>query len=100
MFENSTKEDLITVLHEMGETVYSDRRILELKQKMLSCKAYLEDEEFVCDFLDTTIEDRMQDGKQNESRIREAMHKEETEARLKAEEEVKAVKEKRKMEEE
>ncbi|GFY70109.1 hypothetical protein TNIN_455501 [Trichonephila inaurata madagascariensis] len=43
----------------MGETDDSDLVILEVKQKLFSCKAYLEDEEFVCDFLDTTIEDRM-----------------------------------------
>ncbi|GFU92989.1 hypothetical protein TNCV_2081351 [Trichonephila clavipes] len=43
----------------MGETVDSELGILELKQKLLSRKAYLEDEEFVCDFLDTAIEDRM-----------------------------------------
>ncbi|GFS54745.1 hypothetical protein TNIN_484271 [Trichonephila inaurata madagascariensis] len=54
MFENATKEDLVTVLHEIGEAVDSDLGILELKQKLLSCKAYLEDEEFVCDFLETT----------------------------------------------
>ncbi|GFS46947.1 hypothetical protein TNIN_63471 [Trichonephila inaurata madagascariensis] len=35
-----------------------DLGIQELKQKLLSCKAYLEDEEFDCNFLDTMIEDR------------------------------------------
>ncbi|GFW38775.1 hypothetical protein TNCV_3881421 [Trichonephila clavipes] len=60
MFENATKEDSVTVLHKMGETVDSDLGILELKQKLLQCKAYLEDEEFVCDVLATMIEDRME----------------------------------------
>ncbi|GFT03612.1 hypothetical protein TNCV_3135791 [Trichonephila clavipes] len=41
----------------MGETGDSDLVILELK--LLLFKAYLEDEEFVYDFLDTMIEDRM-----------------------------------------
>ncbi|GFY79734.1 hypothetical protein TNIN_393441 [Trichonephila inaurata madagascariensis] len=133
MIEKATKEDLVTVLHEIGETVDSDLGILELKQKLLLCKTYLADEEFVCSFLDTTIEDRMEKEEcrkkidqyrkkeeeyrkgieehrkraeerrlereqelefsriearrktENETRIREARHKEETEARLKAE---------------
>ncbi|GFT34677.1 hypothetical protein TNCV_1536131 [Trichonephila clavipes] len=59
MCENVTK-DLVTVLREMGETVDSDLGILELKQK-LSCKEYVEDKEFVCDFLDTMIEERMEE---------------------------------------
>ncbi|GFX19615.1 hypothetical protein TNCV_2075231 [Trichonephila clavipes] len=72
MFENSTKEDLRMVLHEMGETVDFDLGILELRQKLLLYKAYLEDEESVCDFLDTTIEDRME----KECRKREEYGKE------------------------
>ncbi|GFU48043.1 hypothetical protein TNCV_4968241 [Trichonephila clavipes] len=39
----------------MGETIDPVQGILELKQKLLSCKEYLEDEEFVCDFSDTTV---------------------------------------------
>ncbi|GFS73996.1 hypothetical protein TNCV_108691 [Trichonephila clavipes] len=98
------------VLHEMGETVDSDLVVLELKQKLLLCKMYLEDEEFVCDVLATMIEDRMEKEEhrkkaeecrleqkqelelvriearwktENETRIREARHKEEMEeARL------------------
>ncbi|GFY64578.1 hypothetical protein TNIN_98521 [Trichonephila inaurata madagascariensis] len=113
MFENATKEDLVTVLNEMGETVDSDLGVMELKQKLLLCKAYLEDEEFVCDVLATMIEDRMEKGyrkraeerrlerkgelelariearrkTENETTIRETRHKEEKETRLRVEEE-------------
>ncbi|GFY75913.1 putative splicing factor 3b subunit 2 [Trichonephila inaurata madagascariensis] len=62
MFENATKEDLITVLHELGETVDSDLGILEIEARQKT---------------------------ENEIRIREARHKEEKEARLRAEEEAK-----------
>ncbi|GFY53130.1 hypothetical protein TNIN_187271, partial [Trichonephila inaurata madagascariensis] len=92
MFENATKEDLVKVLCEMGETVGSDLQILELKQKLLSCNAYLEDEEFVCDFLDTTIEDRMKEeqGKKiKEYRKKEEYRKEIEEHRLEREHELK-----------
>ncbi|GFQ88915.1 hypothetical protein TNCT_688641 [Trichonephila clavata] len=47
------------VLVGMGETIDSDLRIPELKQKLLS-KAYLEYEELIRDDLATTIEDRME----------------------------------------
>ncbi|GFR26212.1 hypothetical protein TNCT_41141 [Trichonephila clavata] len=60
MLENATKEDLVTVLVEMRETVDADLGIMELKQKLMLSKAYLEDEEFVRDVLATTIEDRME----------------------------------------
>ncbi|GFY60951.1 hypothetical protein TNIN_306171 [Trichonephila inaurata madagascariensis] len=65
-FENAAKEDLVTVLHEMGETFDSHLEILELKHKLLLCKAYLEDEGFVCDALATMIEDRMEKEKKIE----------------------------------
>ncbi|GFS65896.1 hypothetical protein TNIN_146351 [Trichonephila inaurata madagascariensis] len=92
MFENAIKEDLITALREMGKTVDSDLGILELKQKLLPCKAYLEDEEFVCDFLDTTMEEEKQEcrleRKQELELARiEARRKTEDEARFKAKEE-------------
>ncbi|GFV21049.1 hypothetical protein TNCV_198921 [Trichonephila clavipes] len=110
MFEEVTKEDFIMVLHEMSGNRDTDMGILELKQKLLSCKMYLED---ICDLLDTTREDRMEEKcsereqknaawrekifgisqniearrkTENETRIREAKRKEETETRLKAEE--------------
>ncbi|GFY49641.1 hypothetical protein TNIN_386441 [Trichonephila inaurata madagascariensis] len=60
MFENVTKEDLLMVLLEMEETVDSDLGLLELRLKLLLCKAYLEDEEFICYFLATMIADRME----------------------------------------
>ncbi|GFY52724.1 hypothetical protein TNIN_147511 [Trichonephila inaurata madagascariensis] len=110
------------VLHKMGETIDSDLGILELKQKLLSCKVYLEDEEFVCDFLDTMIEDRMEKEYRKKEEYRkekedyrkraeecrlerkqelesariEARYKGEMETRLKAGEEAKAVEERRK----
>ncbi|GFR19804.1 hypothetical protein TNCT_426621 [Trichonephila clavata] len=108
MFENATKEDLVTVLVGMGETIDADLGIMKLKQKLMLSKAYLEDEEFVRDVLATTIEDRMEKEKieaarckaEKEARRREARHKAvieakvlearwriEEEARLRAEEE-------------
>ncbi|GFQ86295.1 hypothetical protein TNCT_401031 [Trichonephila clavata] len=60
MFENATKADLVTVLAEMGETVDADLGIMELKQKLMLSKAYLEDEEFFRDVLANTIEDKME----------------------------------------
>ncbi|GFR03194.1 hypothetical protein TNCT_340831 [Trichonephila clavata] len=50
----------------MRETVDTDLGIMELKQKLMLCKAYLEDEEFVRDVLATTIEDRMDRKKEEE----------------------------------
>ncbi|GFY68756.1 hypothetical protein TNIN_298251 [Trichonephila inaurata madagascariensis] len=67
----------------MGESVDSDLGILELKQKLFLCKAYLEVKEFVCNFLDTTIEDRM---KKEHRRKMEKYSKEIEEFRKRAEE--------------
>ncbi|GFS41963.1 putative splicing factor 3b subunit 2 [Trichonephila inaurata madagascariensis] len=76
-------------MHEMGETG-NDQGILKLRQKLLRCKAYLEDEEFVCDFLDTTIEDRME---------KEELRKREQERRKREEERRKRGEHRKKMEE-
>ncbi|GFY62254.1 hypothetical protein TNIN_78421 [Trichonephila inaurata madagascariensis] len=107
MSENTTKEDVITVLDGMGETVDSERGILELKQKLMLCKAYLEYEEFVRDVLGITIEDRMEKGRKENSRTRlerqqelklarieEARRKAEKEARLRSEEKARHIVEK------
>ncbi|GFR08788.1 hypothetical protein TNCT_272611 [Trichonephila clavata] len=103
MFENATKEDLVTVLAEMGETVDADLGIMELKQKLMLNKAYLEDEEFVRHVLATTIEDRME---KEEDRRKEEKYKEERrrneeeykEERKKKEEEFKKKAEERRLE--
>ncbi|GFS36371.1 hypothetical protein TNIN_188221 [Trichonephila inaurata madagascariensis] len=84
MFRGAEKKDLVVVLVEMGETVDPGMNAEDLKQKLIQSKAYLEDEEFVKDFLYTTIEERL----------------EEEQRKLKAEEEVKAVEERRKKKEE
>ncbi|GFQ73865.1 hypothetical protein TNCT_422701 [Trichonephila clavata] len=68
MLENATKEDLVTVLAEMGETVDADLRIRELKQKLMLSKAYLENEEFVRDVLATTIVDRTEKEEEKEKK--------------------------------
>ncbi|GFS37216.1 hypothetical protein TNIN_85681 [Trichonephila inaurata madagascariensis] len=120
MFGNATKEDLVMVLCEMGETVDSDLRIMELKHKLMLSKVYLEDKEFVCDVLAAMIEDRMEkeeyrkreekveechlERKQELARI-EARQKKENETRMaevgaSVEEEAKAVEERCKVEEE
>ncbi|GFR11506.1 hypothetical protein TNCT_119061 [Trichonephila clavata] len=88
MFEDATKEDLVMVLREMRETVAADLGIMELKQKLMLSKAYLEEEEFVRDVLATTIEDRMkkEEDKKKEEEYKEEHRKEEEEYRKKAEE--------------
>ncbi|GFR10545.1 hypothetical protein TNCT_88461 [Trichonephila clavata] len=94
MFENATKEDLVTVLVEMGEIVDADLGIMELKQKLMLIKAYLEDEKFVRGILATTIEDRMEkevyrkkeEKKKEEHRKKEEYKKKEEEFKKKAEE--------------
>ncbi|GFQ98373.1 hypothetical protein TNCT_60451 [Trichonephila clavata] len=65
----------------MGETVDADFEIMELKQKLMLSKAYLEDKEFVRDVFTTTIEDRME---KEEDRNKEEYRKKEF--RKKAEE--------------
>ncbi|GFQ66756.1 hypothetical protein TNCT_220551 [Trichonephila clavata] len=67
----------------MGETVDADLGIMELKQKLMLCKAYLEDEEFVRDVLATTIEDRME---KEEDRRKEEEYKKKKEEYKKKEE--------------
>ncbi|GFR20363.1 hypothetical protein TNCT_423691 [Trichonephila clavata] len=85
MFQNATKEDLVTVLIEMGGTVDADLGIMELKQKLMLSKAYLEDEEFVRYVLATMIEDRME----NEEYIKkEDFRKKAEERRLERKEEL------------
>ncbi|GFR24028.1 hypothetical protein TNCT_515251 [Trichonephila clavata] len=44
----------------MGETIDADLGVMELKQKLMLSKAYLEDGEFVRDVLAIMIEDRME----------------------------------------
>ncbi|GFQ99272.1 hypothetical protein TNCT_488581 [Trichonephila clavata] len=84
MFENATKEDLVTVLVEMGETVDGNLGIMELKQKLMLSKAYLEGEEFVRDVLATTIEDRMEkeEDRKKEEEYKEECRRKEEERRL------------------
>ncbi|GFQ69914.1 hypothetical protein TNCT_324011 [Trichonephila clavata] len=53
---------------------------MELKQKLMLSKAYLEDEEFVRDVLATMIEDRMK--KEEDRRKEEEYKKKEEERRL------------------
>ncbi|GFT89040.1 retrovirus-related Pol polyprotein from transposon opus [Trichonephila clavipes] len=57
MFENVKKEDLVTVLVEMGE-IDPGMNEVDLKQKLMQSNAYVYDEEFVKDILATMIEDR------------------------------------------
>ncbi|GFU33150.1 hypothetical protein TNCV_4156681 [Trichonephila clavipes] len=45
----------------MGEAVDPGMNVEDLKQKLMRCKAYLEDEEFVKDFLNTTVEERKEE---------------------------------------
>ncbi|GFS33300.1 hypothetical protein TNIN_221591 [Trichonephila inaurata madagascariensis] len=56
----------------MGEIVDLGMKLVDLKQKLMLSKTYLDDEEFVKDFLDTTIEERMEE---EERRKREEEHR-------------------------
>ncbi|GBM95356.1 hypothetical protein AVEN_274867-1 [Araneus ventricosus] len=58
MFKNLKKEDIVTVLTELGEMVNIDMKMGDLKQKLLTSKEYLEDAQFVKDFLISTLENR------------------------------------------
>ncbi|GBN43814.1 hypothetical protein AVEN_203845-1 [Araneus ventricosus] len=58
MFKNVKKEDVVTVLTELGETVNIDMKMGDLKQKLLTSKEYLEDSQFVKDFLISTVKNR------------------------------------------
>ncbi|GFQ89147.1 hypothetical protein TNCT_597961 [Trichonephila clavata] len=87
MFRNVKKEVLVTVLGEIGETVDPGINLLDLKQKLMQSKAYLEDEKFVKDILATTVEDRKKEEKREEYRKKEEEYrKKEEENRRKAEE--------------
>ncbi|GBM86505.1 hypothetical protein AVEN_199057-1 [Araneus ventricosus] len=70
MFKNVRKEGIVTVLTELGETVNIDMEMGDLKQKLLTSKVYLEDEQFVKAFLISTVENRKQEGKIREEEIR------------------------------
>ncbi|GFY41360.1 c3H1-type domain-containing protein [Trichonephila inaurata madagascariensis] len=78
------KEDLVVVLIEMEETVDSVMNVEDLKEKLMQSKAYLEDEEFVKDFLDTTIDERLEE---EERRKRDEEHSTKMEEYRKREEE-------------
>ncbi|GBM62724.1 hypothetical protein AVEN_76104-1 [Araneus ventricosus] len=60
MFKNVKKEDIVTALTELGETVNIDmqKQMGDLKQKLLTSKEYLEDAQFVNDFLISNVENR------------------------------------------
>ncbi|GFR27139.1 hypothetical protein TNCT_297681 [Trichonephila clavata] len=88
MFENATKEDLVTILREMEETVETDLGIIELKQKLMLSRAYLEDEEFELELARIEL---ARWKAEKEARIRKARHKEVKEARLRVEEEARHI---------
>ncbi|GBN25269.1 hypothetical protein AVEN_272268-1 [Araneus ventricosus] len=58
MFKNAKKEDIVTVLTELGETVNIDMMMGDLKLKLLTNKEYLEDAQFVKDSLISTVGNR------------------------------------------
>ncbi|GFY55605.1 hypothetical protein TNIN_473461 [Trichonephila inaurata madagascariensis] len=68
MFKGDEKEDIVVVLGELGETVDPNMNVEDLKQKLMQSKAYLEGKEF----LDTTIEERMEE---EERRKRDEEHR-------------------------
>ncbi|GBN19665.1 hypothetical protein AVEN_48056-1 [Araneus ventricosus] len=80
MFKNVKKEDIVTVLTELGETVNIDMKMGDLKQKLLTNKEYLEDAQFVKDFLISTVENRKKEEenrKQQEKMREEEIQREE-----------------------
>ncbi|GBO43594.1 hypothetical protein AVEN_19104-1 [Araneus ventricosus] len=100
MFKNVKKEDVVTVLTELGETVNIDMKMGDLKQKLLTNKEYLEDAQFVQDFLISTVENRKieeenykqieENRKQEEenSKQEEKIRREETQRRVEREHEL------------
>ncbi|GBN53328.1 hypothetical protein AVEN_100399-1 [Araneus ventricosus] len=58
MFKNVKKEDIVKVLTELGETVNINLKMGVMKQKLLTSKEYLEDAQFVKDFMISTVENR------------------------------------------
>ncbi|GBM14415.1 hypothetical protein AVEN_246581-1 [Araneus ventricosus] len=80
MFKNVKKEDIVTVLTELGETVNIGMKMGDLKQKLLTNKEYLEDAQFVKDFLISTVENRKKEEenrKQQEKMREEEIQREE-----------------------
>ncbi|GBN12433.1 hypothetical protein AVEN_101833-1 [Araneus ventricosus] len=55
MFKNVTKFDLLTVLQEIGETANESLKVADLRDILLKSKEYLKGEEFIADFLATTV---------------------------------------------
>ncbi|GBM62250.1 hypothetical protein AVEN_148875-1 [Araneus ventricosus] len=76
MFKNVKKEDVVTVLTELGETVNIDMKMGDLKQKLLTNKEYLGDAQFVKDFLISTVENRKIE-EENRKKIKENRKQEE-----------------------
>ncbi|GFY77869.1 hypothetical protein TNIN_73301 [Trichonephila inaurata madagascariensis] len=72
----------------MGETEDPGMNVGDLKQKLMQSNAYLDGEEFVKDFLDTTIEERMEgeERRKREEEQREKYREEIEELRKRAEE--------------
>ncbi|GBN01885.1 hypothetical protein AVEN_188503-1, partial [Araneus ventricosus] len=76
MFKNVKKEDIVTVLTELDETVNIDMKMGDLKQKLLTNKEYLEDAQFVKDFLISTVENRKME-EENRKKVEEKRKHEE-----------------------
>lgn len=58
MFKNVTKEDLCTVLQEIGKEADLSVKVAELKDLLLKSKEYVSDKESVTEFLSTTVTER------------------------------------------
>ncbi|GBM15720.1 hypothetical protein AVEN_262891-1 [Araneus ventricosus] len=73
MFENVKKEGIVMVFTELRETVNIDMKMGDLKQKLLTCKEYLEDAQFVKEFLISTVDNRKkeEENRKQEEKIRE-----------------------------
>ncbi|GBN26143.1 hypothetical protein AVEN_181004-1 [Araneus ventricosus] len=71
-FKNVRKEDIVMVLTELGDTVNIDMKLGDLKQKLLTSKEYLEDSQYVKDFLISTVENRKkeEEHRKQEEKIR------------------------------
>lgn len=55
MFKNVTKANLLTVLQEIGEEADSGLRVVQLKGLLLKSKEFLNDKDFVIEFMATTV---------------------------------------------
>ncbi|GFS48545.1 hypothetical protein TNCV_309751 [Trichonephila clavipes] len=59
MFRGARKEELILIADELGEKITPEMKVLDLKNLILNSEKYKNDKEFIDDYLDSIISDRI-----------------------------------------